>query len=93
MPIIQTYRLLRNLKTVHEVWSEYKTHVKTIEATQGAAWRREPSERKFFSRRKRIYNAIERLINNGMEENAAVTAMENRKLRENWSLDKIQKNI
>lgn len=72
---------------------EYVETIRNLETSHGAKWRKSAADRKLFSRRKQIYHSIERLINSGFQENDAVLAIESRRIRENWSIDKLQKNI
>jgi hypothetical protein len=58
------YKLSRSLKTVRDVWMEYTAGVnggpaiRQLEQQHGNRWRKDETERRFFSRRKVYYDAI-----------------------------------
>jgi hypothetical protein len=96
---VPQYRLSRNLFTVDEVWREYKVglggnpSVESLELRYGARWRPSDSERKFFSRRQKIYKNIAASISGGQTDTAAVKVLEDLRIASNWSLDKLQKQL
>jgi hypothetical protein len=90
----------RNLSHVSEVWKEYtkglagSPAVEQLEKTN-KKWRTDPTEGKFFRRRKVIYDEIKRIAATGnipMED--AVRALEEkRKALKNTSIDSLIKNL
>ncbi|CAD6939499.1 unnamed protein product [Tilletia controversa] len=60
VPSVPIYQLSRSLSTIAEVWMEWDVgvngcaSVKELERLYGARWRPSPTERKFFSNRKRL---------------------------------------
>ncbi|KAL9932371.1 hypothetical protein V8E36_008850 [Tilletia maclaganii] len=61
-----TYRMSRSLSSITDVWKEWEeglngeTSVRQLEKLHGARWRSTPTERKFYSNRKRLVDAIEK---------------------------------
>jgi len=56
-------------------------------------WKRDPKEQLFFSRRNRIYRAVQQLMNQGLSESNAVQTLENDRASCNLLLDKLQKSL
>jgi len=94
---IPAYKLSRDLTTVTEVWNEYTVDigynpsVKHMEDTYGTKWRRHPSEQRYFSRRKILYDRVKELIVQGYTERDAVQELETLRKNNNLTLDALQK--
>jgi hypothetical protein len=68
--------------------------VSALETTFGSRWRSSQAERKFFSRRKIIYDRIRYIsASQGITEEMAVAKLETVRAAMNWSLDTLQKKI
>ncbi len=84
---------LIDLRTVADVWREWKEGiagfpaVEQLESSWGAAWRPEAKQRVAFSRRKVIWDEINRLIQAGLTQDNAVAQVET--LRSGKSLYKL----
>ena len=98
-PHRSTAKMSRSLQTVSDVWREY-THglggspsIEQLDLQFGNSWRQSTAERKFFSRRLKIYKAIKAKLSEGKTEDAAVEELEGMRLSRGWSLDKLQKSI
>jgi hypothetical protein len=83
---LSSYKLSRALTTVMEVWKEYKIglgghpSVEHLDQTYKATWRKGSTERKFYSRRKRLYKKIK-----GNPQTRILIVKMNYKM-ENWNL-------
>jgi hypothetical protein len=77
----QFYRVERSLKTITDIWKEYKyglkdkPPLKLLEHKYGTKWRNETESRTFL-RRKKIYDAIEVGMREGIEESAIIQELE-----------------
>lgn len=77
----QIYRVERSLKTITDIWKEYeyglkdKPPLKLLEHKYGTKWRNETESRTFL-RRKKIYDAIEAGMRDGIEESAIIQELE-----------------
>ncbi len=65
---IPQYKMSRTIFTITDTWREWETGilpemlaVKTLEERYGTKWRRNPTETKFFNRRKRIIDAVDKI--------------------------------
>jgi hypothetical protein len=91
-----TYKLSRGLDTVADVWQEYTVGidgpaVEQLDVQFGAKWRSAATERKFYSRRSRIYNKLRELMHSGMSESDAVKFLDDiRKAKLNTLQNKMQ---
>jgi hypothetical protein len=62
-----SYRLDRSHKTVMQVWQEYEEGmpgclaVKDLEQRYGTGWRKDPTESKYYSRRKVLYDEFKKI--------------------------------
>jgi hypothetical protein len=96
---IPAYTLSRSLSTVHEVWKEYtlgigyNPSVKHLEDTYGTKWRKNPTEQRYFCRRKILYDRINEMIIQGFTESDAVRRLEALRESNNLTLDALQKKI
>ncbi|KAE8964038.1 hypothetical protein PR001_g29185 [Phytophthora rubi] len=69
-----TYKMVRALKTVHQVWQEWAVGihgdpaVRDLEEQHNSSWRNTAAEKRFFFRRKRI---IDRVISIAQQENVS----------------------
>ncbi|CAD6924348.1 unnamed protein product [Tilletia controversa] len=100
VPSVPIYQLSRSLSTIAEVWMEWDVgvngcaSVKELERLYGARWRPSPTERKFFSNRKRLWDAVEKLSKHRrVEGKAAAMELERRRKILNKSVDWVQKHI
>ncbi|KLU87271.1 hypothetical protein MAPG_06272 [Magnaporthiopsis poae ATCC 64411] len=79
MPRVLAYS---SLHTVGEIWQEYKyglDGVMSIEAIENhwqSRWRPDPKGRTWFSRRKLVWDKIREYMHDGLDEDAAVAAVE-----------------
>ena len=97
-----SYRLSRQVVTVPDLWREWTVglgglpSVATLDATYGSSWR-SPSERQYYSMRKVIIDEILALAGNRLDDQeailAAIEALEQQRIREKASLDKLIKVI
>ena len=92
------FKMSRGLETVGDAWEEWKRgisgpSIESLERNFGAKWRRDPSERKFFSRRMKLIDKINLLCSNGMPEEEAIAYLEAVRRERRWSLDALQKKI
>ena len=77
----QFYRVERSLKTITDIWKEYKYGLKDkpplqlLEHKYGTKWRNETESRTFL-RRKKIYDAIEVGMLEGIEESVIIQELE-----------------
>jgi hypothetical protein len=84
---VPTYQLNRDILTITDVWREYsvgfpgKPSIQSLEAQFGTAWRKDRKESRFFSRRKELYKAIEKKVE------------EERRVQMGASLDKLRSAI
>ncbi|KAI9235726.1 MAG: transcriptional activator of glycolytic enzymes-domain-containing protein, partial [Podila humilis] len=77
----------RQVNTVPELWKEWTVglgpgnpSIRQLEAQYGPSWRTTSSAANFFSRRLRIINEIQRMIDfEGMSEEEAVNRLEMRR--------------
>ena len=89
----------RSLHNVGDDWRDYKhglggsPSIEYLESTFGNTWRQSVSERKFFSRRQKLYKAIKAKLSNGKNEIVAIQELEDLRISKGWSLDKLQKSI
>lgn len=85
----------RMLTTVQQCWAEWATGVdggpslRDLEEQHGSLWRREQTERMFFSRRKPIYHEIQRRIDSGQQEEVALRQLEETRMRNHMSLNSL----
>ena len=93
------YKMNRNLTTVPQVWQEYTSglkgnpSVRDLEANYGPRWRKNDTERVFFSNRKKIYDMIEELIRMGQTEDDAVAKVEALRVTNKWMLNRLQNSL
>lgn len=94
------YKLDRGVKTVPQLLEEWELgrggKVSVIEANEkwGNEWRKNDPERKFYSRRLVIYRYVcERSSELNMTRSAMAARLEEYRVAEKLSLDKLQKNI
>lgn len=97
---VPIYKLSRRIKSVMDVWKEYKVGlfggpaVEQLEMTYGTAWRKDRTESRFFCRRKKIYDEVQKV---SREKNIplaqAVESVEEQRLHYKLSLDGLQKFI
>ncbi|KAL8367098.1 hypothetical protein RB595_000418 [Gaeumannomyces hyphopodioides] len=79
MPRVIAYS---KLETVGEIWQEYKygldgvMAIEAIEKHWGSRWRPDAKGRTWFSRRKIIWDKIREYMHDGLDEEAAVAAVE-----------------
>lgn len=79
MPRVLAYS---SLHTVGEIWQEYRyglDGVMPIEAIENhwqSRWRPDPKGRTWFSRRKLVWDKIREYMHDGLDEDAAVAAVE-----------------
>ncbi|KAL8303357.1 hypothetical protein RB601_007870 [Gaeumannomyces tritici] len=79
MPRVIAYS---KLDTVGEIWQEYKygldgvMAIEAIEKSWGSRWRPDAKGRTWFSRRKIIWDKIREYMHDGLDEEAAVAAVE-----------------
>ncbi len=95
---VPTYSMSPSLFKVEDVWKEWtrglggRISIEELDQTYGPSWRKSAKERKFYSRRKAIINAIKSLV---QEENinaiAAVDRLEQRRQQLGKSLDAFQR--
>jgi hypothetical protein len=88
----------RGLTTVHEVWAEYTQGIDGVSIEQldrdfNAQWRSYPAERKFYSRRSKLYNKIKAMIASGSSVEFALDYLESVRVENNWTLNALQENI
>jgi hypothetical protein len=95
-----TYSLSRSLQTVTEVWQEYSVGinggpaVQVLEDTYGTSWRQLEPERRYYSRRKVFYSAIDEIATHRAVPHAeAVAALESERKKLRKSLDGMMKHI
>jgi hypothetical protein len=107
--IVPQYKMCRTLKTVQEVWKEYKhginghPSIESLDRSYRARWRGSEAERKYYSNRMNIIKFVKDKIkeytanNRQMDENAAEIAAldycEQQRKRMQMSLDKYQKHL
>jgi hypothetical protein len=99
--IMSHYKMSRFLTTVQDVWREWSVGlgpnpaVSAMEKTWGTRWRSNPTESRFFNRRKVIVDEIGRLVSteevNNFDE--AIRKLENRRRANDESLNWLQKAI
>jgi hypothetical protein len=71
-----------DLRTVADVWREWKEGiagfpaVEQLESSWGPAWRPLPKHRVAFSRRKVIWDEVNRLLQTGLTQDDAVAQLE-----------------
>ena len=93
------YVLWRNLTKVGQVWQEYKyglnggPSVESIVQELGTSWLKTKSQKRYYFRRKRIYDYILHAIAGGKSENDAVNELENYRKSNHWSLYTLQEKI
>ena len=91
--------LHRNLKTVGQIWDEYKIglngkqSIENLDKEYGGSWRNSSSENSFYYKRKRIYDAIIKASKNGKSEHEAVKELENYRIRNNWTVSQLQMQL
>lgn len=95
---VHIYKLSRRIKTVRDVWKEYKVGlfggpaVEDLEKNFGTGWRKDRTESRYFCRRKKIYDEVQKV---SREKNIplaqAVESVEERRLNLKLSLDGLQK--
>ena len=96
---IPTFKQSRNLVTVFEAWQEYaygfdgNPSVKSMDEKYKSIWRMQVADRHHYSRRKKLYSAIQKLIDGGMPEFEALKKLETIRLLRNWTLFELQNNI
>ena len=80
---LKSFKLNRSITTVQDCWREYSIGlgiepiaVRTLDETNETFWRSKDPEKRFYYRRKLIWDKIKELINGGMTENAAVDCLE-----------------
>jgi hypothetical protein len=89
------YTLSRVVNSVPELWREWtqglsgQPSVQSLEDQFGTAWRPEPKEKTYFSRRKVIIDCIRTAIARGESSASAVTRLETLRMEGNWSLSKL----
>lgn len=88
------YRLDRNINNVIDVWKEYELGkngfppVKQLEETYKTKWRKDRTESRFFSKRKIIYDEIERLSKSHQVTTLeAATILESKRKQHSKTLD------
>jgi hypothetical protein len=65
-----------------QAWQEYRYGIngcwalQTLDSRFGYSWRSEDTERKYYSRRKPIFEAVQRLLDGGMTEDMAIMQLE-----------------
>ncbi|CAO3600435.1 unnamed protein product [Absidia cylindrospora] len=94
------YTLSRKAATVHDVWEEYEPglddcpSVKQLESSQGTLWRKNPTESRFFIRRKVLYDELERIAEDEqMTLKEAAGILEGERKRGRYSLSTLSKMI
>jgi hypothetical protein len=94
------YVMSRALLTVVEVWNEYDVglgagpSIRSLELAQGARWRSTDAERKFFSRRKVYYDAIEYLASShGLPTSTVAEQLEMRRKKHRLTLDAMMRRL
>ena len=96
---IYPYNLSRTITTVPQLWYEYTSgfgrhpSVKQLEQVYGPNWRVHPSERAYYYSRKKVYDFIENLIDDGHNEGQLVSNLENFRLTNSLSLVQLQQQI
>ena len=95
-PIKPIYQLSRNLKTVANVWEEYKNglnggpSVESIVQQYGTTWLNTDTERKYYRYRKKIYDYILNAVGSGKSEKDAVNELEEFRIAKGWSIYVLQ---
>lgn len=97
---VPTYTLNRDLCTVNQVWQEYEVgrpgcpSVKQLEEDYGTKWRRDPTQSRYYLRRKVLYDELERIAGEkriSLEDAAGV--LEETRKRNSKSLDTLSTMI
>ncbi len=62
---MEEFKMDRKICTVEKAWEEYSLKLKNLEASYGYKWRKAPTEKMFFLRRRPLFLEIERRIEAG----------------------------
>lgn len=106
--LVPIYEMNRNIRTVNDLWREYTIGlddaigsgrrrlpaVRDLEMQFGTKWRSKEKDRRFFNRRKIIYQEVERMVrDNAMTESDAVRELDRLISSNNASLDWLQRHL
>jgi hypothetical protein len=95
------YKMSRAIRTVNDLWREWKQgigafpSIEQLENNWGTRWRSDPTESKFYNRRKTIIKEIQRLVSSSEQRtyDDAVKKLENIRVAKKLSLNGLQKEI
>lgn len=93
------YKMDRTLTTIEQVWREFKVGllgnpaVEDLERVYGSKWKKTATEKRFFLRRKELYDAVaNRAASRGISNDAAVRELQELQMQQsNKSLDSFRK--
>ena len=94
-----TYKMMRNLTTVPDVWQEYKNgmngnpSVESLVQASGIGWLESIGDRHFYYQRRRIYNYINSEHQKGNPENDTVNELETLREANKWSIGELQTHL
>ena len=89
------FKKSRKIRNVTMIWQEYikgidgKPSVLSMEKHYGAKWRQEVSDQRLLKCRKPIYDAVWKLIDSGMSDKDAVSALDASGYQKTWTLAKL----
>ncbi|KAF4045171.1 Transcriptional activator of glycolytic enzyme [Phytophthora infestans] len=99
-PLPPTYKLVRSIKTVQQVWQEWTTGihggpaVRDLEERYGSNWRNSPAEKRFFFRRKRIIDRVTLVTQQQhVSEAQAVCILEGQRTQSQLTLNALSESL
>ena len=95
------YIMSRKIYNIKDLWKEYvyglngNPSIKSLESVYGTRWRPSAAETKYFTKRKAVYDCIERIIQNGEAEKTALFVVQKilEEERNKNSINKLAQNL